>query len=33
MRENRRRRTVIGSKIKSMIREEYLSATNNSDFR
>jgi hypothetical protein len=33
MRENRRRRTVIGSKIKSLDREENLNATNNSDFR
>lgn len=33
MRENRKRRTVIGSKIKSAIREEYLNATNDSDFR
>ena len=33
MRENRRRRTVIGSKIENLIREEYLNATNNRDFR
>ena len=33
MRENRKRRTVIGSKIKSVIREEYLNAANDSDFR
>ena len=33
MRENRKRRTVIGSKIKSAIREEYLNAANDRDFR
>ena len=33
MRENRKRRTVIDSKIRSTIREEYLNATNDSDFR
>jgi hypothetical protein len=33
MRENRRRRTVIESKIKKLIREENLNATNKSDFR
>ena len=33
MRENRRRRTVIDSKIKNLFREENLNATNNRDFR